>query len=95
MKEKPSNWEQYAFGDPGLLPKELKGYSELIGLENLLKLADAAGGKRIYIPKRDGILKYFLVEKIRKEYKEGATITELAKKYDLARSTIHEYVNRK
>lgn len=95
MKETPVNQEQYSLDELGLLPEELMKYSKLIGLENLLKLADAAGGRKIYIPKKDCILKYFLIEKIRKEYNDGRNITELSKKYDLARSTIHKYVNEK
>lgn len=73
------------------LPQPLRSYTELIGLDNMLKLSEAAGGKKIYIPKKDCILKYFAKEHILEEY-NGKNIKELAEKYNICERTIYKYI---
>ena len=40
------------------LQEQHRGYAEIIGLDNLLKLSDAFGGTNIYIPQRKELEKY-------------------------------------
>lgn len=74
-----------------LLPCPLRQYGKAIGLDNLLNLAEAAGGKKIYIPKKDNILKYFFIQQVKKEY-NGRNVAELAKKYGLSERSIYNYI---
>lgn len=80
--------------DIDLLPGDIQRYCRIIGVDNLLKLAEAAGGKRIYIPKKEGILKYFAIEEIRREHQAGATVAALSQKYGISERTIYKYIKK-
>lgn len=77
-----------------LLPGDIQKYCRIIGIDNYLKLSEAAGGKKIYIPKKDGILKYFYIEKILKEHQEGVTVATLSQKYGISERTIYNHIKK-
>lgn len=85
---------EYEKMDIDLLPFPLRQYGRIIGMDNLLKLAEAAGGKKIYIPKKDNILKYYLVQQVRTEY-DGSNVQELAEKYGISDRSIYNYIKMK
>lgn len=77
-----------------LLPAPLRQYAKTVGVGNLLKLAELTGGREIYIPKKDEILKYFTIAHIKKEYENGESIKNLAEKYSVTRQTIYNYIKK-
>ncbi len=80
--------------DIKLLPYPLNRYANTIGVGNLIKLSELAGGRNIYIPKKDEILRHFNIAKIKEEYGKGESITVLAQKYGMSRSTIYKYLKQ-
>ncbi len=80
--------------DVFLLPAPLRQYAQTIGVGNLIKLAELTGGREIYIPKKDEILRYFTIAHIKKEYESGENIKNLAKKYGVTRQTIYNYIKQ-
>ena len=75
-----------------VIPDNYKELSELIGIENLLKLADNYGGTMVYIPLRYRITRLERDTRIRKEF-NGGNYRELARKYNVCESTIRTVVN--
>ena len=57
---------------------------ETIGLEAAYKLCSAAGGNYIYVPKTDSIQKRLRDLSIKNDYKNGMSIEQLCKKYNLS-----------
>lgn len=69
-------------------------YANVIGIDNLFKLCEVAGGHRIYLPKPDALFKDLRKRLIIAEYKTGSyTIEALAKKYDISIKTVHTYIH--
>lgn len=56
---------------------------EIVGIEAMKRLFDLRRGDNLYIPKPEKLIMQARNRRIIKEYKEGLTISELAKKYDL------------
>lgn len=75
-----------------LLPAPLRQYAQTIGVGNLIKLAELTGGRNIYIPKKEELLRYFTIAHVRNEYKNGESIKTLAEKYSVTRQTIYNYI---
>lgn len=73
------------------LQEQHRPYAELIGIDNLLRLADYVGGTQIYIPKKEELLKSRKYNLIREEF-NGNNIKELARKYDVSESTVYRLV---
>lgn len=80
--------------DISLLPGDIQKYCRIIGIDNYLKLSEAAGGKKIYIPKKDGILKYFAMGEILKEHQAGVTVAALSQKYGISERTIYKHIKK-
>lgn len=76
------------------LQEQHREYAEVIGLENLLKLADEFGGSSIYIPQRRELLKNKIYNDIYKEF-DGSNLQELIQKYGVSKSTIYKIVQDK
>lgn len=85
---------EYDDFDVRLLPYPLNQYAKTIGTGNLIKLSELTGGNKIYIPKKDEILRHFNIAHIKEEYKNGETVTSLARKYDMSRQTIYKYIRK-
>lgn len=77
-----------------LLPAPLRQYARTIGVGNLIKLAELTGGREIYIPKKEEILRYFTIAHVKKDYQSGESIKDLAEKYGVTRQTIYKYINQ-
>ncbi len=76
------------------IPQPYKKYAESIGIENLFKLAEKAGGKNIYLPKPQAILKNLIRHKIVEDYKTGKyTVNELSDKYEISFKTVLKYIH--
>lgn len=75
-----------------VIPDNYKELSELIGIDNLLKLADNYGGTMVYIPLRYRITRLERDTRIRKEF-NGGNYRELARKYNVCESTIRAVIN--
>lgn len=56
--------------------------AEMIGLENVLKLAEMFGGEMIYLPKLDGIMRSVRNKEIREKF-NGYNFKDLAKEYGI------------
>lgn len=83
--------EQEANLDICDLPEPLKSYADIIGIEPLCSLADKQGGRSIYIPTKECLVKYSFKKRIRKEF-NGNNLAELQEKYNLSRTTIYRYL---
>lgn len=77
-----------------LLPTPLRQYAQTIGVGNLIKLAELTGGREIYIPKKEEILRYFTIDRVKKDYQSGESIKDLAEKYGVTRRTIYNYIKQ-
>lgn len=64
------------------IPEQYQDLARIIGVQNLLKLADAYGGYKPYIPKREALLRNARDRMIRKQF-TGYNTRELARYYDL------------
>lgn len=76
------------------LQEKHREYAEIIGIDNLLKLADNFGGTNIYIPQRRELEKYKIYNSIYKEF-DGSNLQELTQKYGVSKSTVYKIVNDK
>ena len=65
-------------------PEGFRDVVETIGLEAAYKLCSAAGGNYIYVPKIDSIQKRLRDLSIKNDYKNGMSIEQLCKKYNLS-----------
>ena len=65
-------------------PEGFRDVVEIIGLEAAYKLCSAAGGNYIYVPKTDSIQKRLRDLSIKNDYKNGISIEQLCKKYNLS-----------
>lgn len=72
-----------------MIPERYRHVAELIGVDNLLKLAEYVHGDEFYIPAPAFFLRPVRDQKIRNEY-NGRNHHELAKKYGLNERTIRE-----
>ena len=68
---------------PDDLDEKNRAIFEIIGIEAMKKLFDLRRGDNLYIPKVEKLTMQARNRRIIREYKEGATISELAGKYDL------------
>ena len=85
------NKEQLTLED---LQEQHRQYAEIIGIENLLRLADVYGGTSIYIPQRRELVKNRIYNMIYKEF-DGSNIEQLTRKYGVSKSTIYKIVQDK
>lgn len=76
------------------LQEQHREYAEVVGLDNLLKLADAFGGTSIYIPQRRELVKNKIYAAIYREF-DGSNLPELTKKYGVSKSTVYNIVQDK
>lgn len=76
------------------LQQQHREYAEIIGIDNLLKLADTFGGTSIYIPQRRELMKNKVYAAIYKEF-DGSNLPELTQKYGVSKSTIYKIVQDK
>jgi len=77
--------------DPEILPEPYRRLVGLIGIENVLRLAEEFQGMSIYFPKLDGTLKIVRDKRILDEY-NGSNIKELARKYGLTENWIRQLI---
>ena len=76
------------------LQEQHREYARIIGLDNLLKLADTFGGTSIYIPQKRELLKNKIYADIYKEF-DGSNLPELTQKYGVSKSTVYKIVRDK
>lgn len=74
------------------LQEQHQQYAQVIGVDNMIALAQEYGGTQIYIPKVDELIKNRKYRAISKGYEEGMTIKELAAKYQVSESTVYRLV---
>lgn len=67
--------------------------AKTIGIEAFLKLAMAAGGTVLYVPKLDGLLQPARDRKIIKEF-DGYNYKELAIKYNLSETWVRQVIQQ-
>jgi Mor family transcriptional regulator len=77
---------------PEDLPEPYRAISEMIGMENTLKLADKFQGMAIYLPKLDAVLRKIRDERIKAEF-NGANYRELARKYGLTEVWVRQLIS--
>ena len=68
---------------PEDLDEKNRAIFEIIGIEAMKKLFDLRRGDNLYIPKPEKLIMQARNRRIIKEYREGTTISCIAKKYDL------------
>lgn len=84
------NWvKEIEFDDLDAKNKEI---AEVIGIDNLLKLAKAYGGESLYINKFDEIVKTRRDKNIKTEYNRY-NLKKLANKYNLTEKRIKQIVS--
>ncbi|AEG60032.1 Mor transcription activator domain protein [Desulforamulus ruminis DSM 2154] len=71
------------------LPEPYSRIVEWVGLENTLKLASELGGRYVYFPKKDVMVRAARDRAICREF-TGYNLADLAKKYDLTDNRIRE-----
>ena len=71
------------------LPPPLDSYAEAVGIGGLVRLAEAAGGRNIYIPNKENLLNYAAARHIRECRREGLTPSEIAQKLNISRATVY------
>lgn len=78
------------------LQEQHREYAEIIGIDNLMALAEHFGGSSIYIPKVDDILRQKRYKAIFEEY-DGSRecIHKLCIKYDVSESTVYRIIQDK
>lgn len=76
------------------LQQQHREYAEVIGLDNLIKLADTFGGSSIYIPQTKELVKNKIYNNIYKEF-DGSNLQELTQKYGVSKSTVYKIVQDK
>ncbi len=74
---------------PEMLPEPYRKLCGLIGILNIIKLAEVFQGTTVYFPKLDGTLKTIRNSQIREEF-DGGNVTELAIKYSLTEVWIRQ-----
>lgn len=73
------------------LNEQHRELAEIIGVDNLLKLASHFGGTQIYIPQLDKLVKNVKYKAIIEEF-DGFNIRQLSNKYNVSESTIYRLV---
>lgn len=76
------------------LQEQHREYARIIGIDNLLKLADTFGGTSIYIPQKRELIKNKIYAAIYNEF-DGANLPELTQKYGVSKSTVYKIVQDK
>lgn len=71
------------------LPEEMQTISDLIGIENLLKLSHYANGSRIYIPNPEMLLKRARYQQIKEEF-DGSNLKELSMRWKMSAEHIRK-----
>lgn len=66
-----------------LLPEQYQPLAEILGVQQLLSLAELYGGANLYIPKVEALVKTMRDKRIKNEY-NGYNAKELAQKYELS-----------
>lgn len=74
-------------------PEGFRDVVEVIGIETAYKLCDAFGGNPIYLPKTDSIKKRLRDLSIRQDYRNGLSIEDLCKKYNLSFNQVRSICN--
>jgi Mor family transcriptional regulator len=73
------------------LPAAYNEMSQIIGIENTIKLALHYGGLPYYFQKVDSLLQKIRDEKIKKEFR--GNYTEIARKYNLSEMHVRRIIN--
>lgn len=76
------------------LQEQHRELADIIGIENLIALANYYGGTQIYIPQVEMLVKNVKYKAIVEEF-DGFNIKQLAKKYDVSESTVYRLVRDK
>lgn len=81
-----------------LTPEDLKSPLDIcaatIGTDNIYKLCECVGGRRVSLPKPDELFKGLRKRNIIADYKNGGyTQKTLAEKYDVSERTVINYIN--
>lgn len=81
---------------PKMLAPPYDKYAKAVTVRGLYNLCEIVGGRKIYIPKPEAMVKYIIKEMVIEDYYSGNyTIEELAKKYGRATKTIWNYIKGK
>ncbi len=78
----------------GDLQEQHQELAEVIGIDNLIALANRFGGTQLYIPQPDKLVKNAKYKAIIEEF-NGFNIKTLSKKYDVSESTVYRLVREK
>lgn len=72
---------------------DLKLLTKKLGIENVILLCKLFGGSTLYIPKKDIFDRHTRNISIYKEYKQGSSYKQLARKYNLSTVTIRNIIS--
>lgn len=75
-------------------PKVYHRISKIIGYDNCLKLSNYYGGKRWVIPTLKQNKLFLRNQQISKEFRDGATLEALSRKYDLTVSYLKNILKK-
>lgn len=76
------------------LPECYTKITEVVGLENAIKLVQNFSGDYLYVPKTDVLIRNVRNRDILKRFHNGTTAQQLARIYDLSVVQIYEIIKR-
>lgn len=76
------------------LPSDCQKVVLKIGVDNLISLSEAMGGKSFYVPKKDNLLRYFDRSRMKEDRRLGMTLQQIADKYKVSIDTVRRVVRK-
>lgn len=76
------------------LQEQHRQVAEIIGMDNMIKLAENFGGSSFYVPQKRELIKNHTYDAIFTEF-DGNNIKKLANKYEVSESTVYNIVREK
>lgn len=84
--------DKETFYDIGALPPNFQLIARQIGVENFISLTEAVGGRYIFIPKKDNLLRYFHKGQMKEDRSHGMTFQQIADRHGLSVDTVRRTI---
>lgn len=80
---------------PNLIPAPYNEWARMLGVSGLYEFAKRFGGKTLYVPHSDALMRHARDNLIRQDYNNGFNYKKLARKYGLTTSWIKRICENK
>lgn len=74
------------------IPGNFRKIAEIVGIEKTFLITQALAGKTIYIPTEDCLYYQALRSVLRRDYRKGATVQEISRRYEVSVSTVYRHI---